>query len=193
MTKIKAKGTVMELTELSVDEIIDRYRIIIPYDMPDKIFLHNPDRVKRDGTFEDLKKLKPKIHARLTEIEDERKRAAEERKAKIAAIPGLKEIQNAIYEREKWHDEWNKSFDDAGGVGVGPKPKYDFTAAYRKYPRAYAYLKAEEQSYRSNSSMAMIGKRCLERVINGEDPKKVLGDMEAETKKVVEEHMAFYD
>ena len=190
---IKIRGKEMNFSDLTIDEIIKRYQIVIPDRYPDKICMVDFETVKRDNTLEDIKKAKPQIFSRLKEIEEQKRIAAEERKAKIKAIPGLDEIKTAIYERDKWQYEWEKSFDDAGGIGVGQKPHYDFKAAYEKYPRATAYLKAEAMSQRSDPTMFCEGEKAMERIINGEDSETVIEEMERKIKKSVEEHFAFFD
>lgn len=57
----------------------------------------------------------------------------------------LKEILNAKEQARKAYEERqakiNASFEteDGGGWGVGPRPNYDFDAAYKKYPQAHAW------------------------------------------------------
>lgn len=59
----------------------------------------------------------------------------------------------------------------------------------KKYPVADAYLIADKESRRSNYELATIGKKGLERIINGEDYKKVLDDMKKERAAFTESHI----
>ena len=112
---------------------------------------------------------KQEIVEYLKEIREAEKRAFEERERSIESIEGLKEIKDAMYDLEKWHEEFNKSFDDVGGLGVRPKPEYDFDEMYKKYPVAKAYLDAYNYSIKSNYELSAIGEKALERIINNHD------------------------
>ena len=80
-----------------------------------------------------------------------------ERKRKIAEIAGLEEIQKAIADSNAWREEFEKSFcgEGGGGVGVRPKPNYDFDALYKKYPVAKAYLEAKKYSDKTNLELSV--------------------------------------
>lgn len=51
-----------------------------------------------------------------------------------------------------------------------------------KYPRAAAYLKANEYAKAANDAKAIAGKKARERIINGENYDNVIADMEDEWK-----------
>lgn len=124
-------------------------------------------------------------------------KARAERQAKIDAIPGLREIQNARADLAAWNAEFERSFDSrygagVGGMGVRPKPKYDIPAMLEQFPIAAAYLKAEAESMKSNYELAAIGKQALESIIN--DPEHytdALAKMEQEHHEFAERH--FWD
>lgn len=136
-----------------------------------------------------VKSHKAEIIAHIKNEEDAKRRAVEERMAKIAAIEGLEEIRNARADLAAWHDEFNASFNDVGGLGVRPKPEYDFDALNAQYPRAAAYLAAEAFEYAANYAKSAAGKKAKERIINGEDYKQAIADMEAEWKEHCEKHI----
>lgn len=149
---------------------------------------------KKRGVYIDfIKANKPQIIERIKSNEAEAKRTAEEREAKIAAIPGLKEIEEARADMERWHYEFNRSFDGeyaVGGMGVRPKPNYDFDAMYAKYPVAAAYLKALKQSRKSNYGLATIGEKALEAIINDTDNyAAIIAEMDAEISAYAERHL----
>jgi hypothetical protein len=136
-----------------------------------------------------MKSHKAQIIEILKEEKNAAKKACEERLAKIKAIEGLEEIQNAIADMNAWHNEFEKSFGDVGGLGVRPKPSYDFDDLRKKYPRAAAYLRATDFAEASNYAKAKAGKKAIEKIINGEDYEKALADMQTEWDTYCEEHM----
>ena len=152
--------------------------------------LHIPDD-RTDEFLTHLKAVKPQVMEYLLQQEEESRRAYEARQAKIDAIPGLREIKDAIADLEAWQDEWNASFqgEGGGGVGVRPRPKYDIKGMHEKYPRASAYLKAESYELAAHYVKSAAGRKANERIINGEDPTTVLADMEKEWSDYCTEHM----
>ena len=172
---------------MTIAEIIKKYNIRIGGDgtqlAVDKSIAKNPE----DIAF--VKAHKHEIMESIKAEADAKRRASEERAAKIAAIEGLDEIRAAHADLAAWHEEWNRSFDDVGGLGVRQKPEYDFGALNEKYPRAAAYLKAEAFENASNYAKASAGKKAKERIINGEDYETAIAEMESEWKKHCEEHI----
>lgn len=69
------------------------------------------------------------------------------------------------------------------------KPKDNIDELKKKYPRAAAYLVAENESLKSNYELAAIGKKALEAIINGENHEKVMEEMEHAHKAFAERHM----
>ena len=154
-----------------------------------RVRINNTVRCKKDNAIPDIAAAKLEIVKILLAEEENKRKAAEERNARIEAIPGLKEIRAAREDLKRWHDEFEDSFRDVGGMGVRPKPQYDFEELYRKYPRASAYLKAEAYSRAANYAKASAGKKALERIINGEECDTVLSEMEAEWSAYVNDHV----
>lgn len=116
--------------------------------------------------------------------------AADERRAKIDAIPGLKELRAARDDLERWREEFDANiYAGDSGVGLRPKPKHDIAALEAKYPRAANYLKAEAMSYAAHYVKAGAGQTALERIINGEDGFQALADAEAEFSAYCREHI----
>jgi hypothetical protein len=111
--------------------------------------------------------------------------------AKIDAIEGLKEIKSAIYDRQRYHREFNAMMDDEFNDGAFPPkpPKADVDELMAKYPRATAYIKAEKYSYAAHDVKSKAGKKALEKIINGEDYEKAIADMETEWTAHVDKHM----
>lgn len=181
---------------MTPNELINRYTIRLNIEYRNgkrtptgKLYIADGLLARENGDWEKIVSAKEEIKAILLKKFDEEQRAAEEREAKINAIPGLKEIQAAKEDLENWHYEFEDSFKDVGGMGVRPKPQYDFEALYKKYPRAYAFLKAEAYSRAANYAKASAGQKALERIINGEECDAVLAEMEAEWSAYCNEHV----
>jgi hypothetical protein len=113
----------------------------------------------------------------------------ENRERKIAAIEGIKEIENARSEWEEYHYRFNKMMDDEFNDGANPprKPKSDINELRVKYPKAAAYLKAQGFMQSSNVDKYSAGKKALERIINGENYEIVIAEMESEWSKAATE------
>ena len=170
-----------------IKAIISRYNIRIGGDgtqlAMDKRITKNPE----DLAF--VKAHKPEIIAFINAEKEAEQKAFAERQAKIKAIEGLEEIRAALADVEAWHSEFEASFSDVGGLGVRPKPQYDFEAMYAQYPRAAAFLKAESFESASNYAKSSAGRKAKERIINGEDYSKAIEDMEAEWGKHCDAHI----
>lgn len=170
---------------MTIDEMIARYGLV---DCGDKVRIDNHYHYLKDNAAEIIKENKPAILARLREIKAEKARKWQEREDRINAIEGLSEIKAAYHDLELWHDEFEASFSDVGGMGVRPKPKYDFEAMKAKYPRAAAYLKAEELKWKTNDNLSAIGKKALEMIIYG-DYQEALEYIKTEEEKFVNGHI----
>ena len=173
---------------MTIQEIIKKYNIRIHDEAQGTLACDN--RIGKDKkAVEFVKANKVEIIKYIKEEKEAKERAKAERAAKIAAIEGLEEIRNARADMENWHYEFKKSFEDVGGMGVRPKPEYDFDALAKKYPRAIAYLKAEAYGNAANYAKAAAGRKAKERIINGEDENTVITEMEAEWKAYCDEHV----
>lgn len=152
-------------------------------DVKDLIKKYNLQAIEKDGKMmvhtrarvpaKDVAAIKANREEILKEIlgaKEQKKRAYQERQAKINAIPGLSEIKAELEKATDWRRRFNASFEteSGGGWGVGPRPQYDFEAAYKKYPQAHAYLIAEREAYKDNYELAETGQKALEKVINGQ-------------------------
>lgn len=160
----------------NVADLIKRYDIV----------MHNGNLVIRGmkPNAEEMKELKENKEAIIEHIkETERKKveAAQERQRKIDNIEGLKELKQARMALEDYHYRYEKSFENEYTSSKPPKrPDINIEELNAKYPRAAAYLKAEAYSNSSDVGKRSAGKKAKERIINGEDYKKVIADMEKE-------------
>ena len=143
------------------------------------------------ATIEEIRKAKPEIIAELKRREAEKKAAYEARQARINAIEGLKELQRAIAAEEAYREALNDMMEDEYNDGARPpkKPEISVKELKEKYPRAAAYLKAESWSMASNYIKAGAGQKAKERIINGEDYRQVIAEMEKEWLDYCKERM----
>lgn len=159
---------------MTEQEMVKKYKIEL---VGENIRILNERDARKGYALARIREAKPKIVAYLKECErmkrEEAEKKAKERKEKIASIDGLKEIQDALEDIYRWKVEFEKSFDDVGGLGVRKKPEYDLDAMYAKYPQAKAYLDAENLKLKSNFELSTIGSEAMEMVLNGEWEKAV--------------------
>lgn len=173
---------------MEIKGLIERYGISLYGE--DKIRIDNVRLVKKDKAEEMIKSQKPEIMSYLKEEKMDEKRACEEREAKIKAIEGLEEICNAIEEQIKWREDFNRAMESPDGcVRMRAKPEDNIDELRQKYPRAAAYLTAEDESLKRNHELSAIGKRALEAIINGEDHEDVMARMKDEQDAFANRHM----
>ena len=150
-------------------------------------------KVMRNATKKDIEKireLKDVIIAELKKQKAAEKAAAEEREAKINAIEGLKELQKARNAEEDYHHEFNRRMENESLSSFLPaRPAVSSKEIAAQYPRAAAYIKAENWKYANNYAKVAAGQKALERIINGENHEQALADMEAEWDAHREENM----
>jgi len=171
---------------MTAKELIEAYNI---FDAGNgQIGIKNVTRIKKDNMIDEVKARKKEI----LEVFEAEKRAEKERSDKIAAIEGLNEINAEKEKLTNWNKKFRESFEGeyaVGGLGVGKKPEYDFEAAYKKYPRAAAYLRAEEEELKTNYELSHIGSKAKERIINGDDPESVMQDMDKDIHEFTNRHL----
>jgi hypothetical protein len=139
---------------------------------------------------DEIKSSKPEILIYLAEKKAAEETSRREREAKINSIKGLKELQNAIDDEENYHCEFNRRMESESLSGILPTPPKANSDELRiKYPRAAAYIKAENWKYANHYAKSAAGEKALERIINGEDYAQVLAEMEAEWSAHCEEHI----
>lgn len=179
----------MKISEMTAEQLIHRFTI---FKQGDSIGTNHPpiNPELRNELLTAMREKKPEILQYLQNVAEKKERAAQERQAKIDAIPGLKELQAAIEDLNSWHREYSENIHSgASGVGLRAKPQYDLDAVREKYPRAAAYLKATEMASAANYTKAAAGKKARERIIGGEDFEQALSDAEKEWNDHVSEHI----
>ena len=109
--------------------------------------------------------------------------------AKIEAIEGLKEIENATIIWNNYSRSLENNFDNEYASSILPTPpKVTVDELKKKYPRAAAYILAESWVISNNYKKADAGRKALERIINGDDYKQVIKDMKDEFAREVGEN-----
>lgn len=181
---------------MTIAQLIKRYHVTLEMDgignkaePTGRLRIGQGTEAKKNGDFDRIVASKAEIMSVLMDEYNAKKLEAKEDAEKIAAIQGLSELRAAYRDVEAWHEEWNKSFDDVGGLGVRPKPQYDFEAMRKAYPRAAAYLDAEAYFHAANYAKSAAGKKALEAIKNGEDCAVALETMKKEWQEYVDEHI----
>lgn len=167
-------------------ELVNKYHIILVHEMFNKktrryekvenvVEVLNIDLAKEDDVISELKARKAEIIDAIKAQAAAKKAAEEDRKNRIKAIEGLAEIkaaQSRIFARSMKIDEVMNGDGDFSFVDT-TKEEYDFEAAYRKYPKAAAYLKAEALSENRDEKLAEVGKKALDEILYGDWEKAV--------------------
>lgn len=128
------------------------------------------------------------IKAALMAEEAEERETAERRRNFRDAIPGLKELEIAREEHAAYREAFAQAVDSGNGI-YPAKPKSDPAELSVQYPMADAMLRAESYSRAANYHKASAGRKAVERILDGEDWKKVIGDMEADWNEEANKHM----
>lgn len=137
-----------------------------------------------DAEKDQIRAAKPAILAYFAEL----RQAEADRQAKIEAIEGLEELKDIRAEWENYRDEFDQAM-EAGNGYTPSKPEEKVEDVAKRYPRAAAYLKAEDYSYASHYAKASAGRKALERIINGENHEQAIAEMEAEFTAYCEKHI----
>ena len=191
----------INLSEMTAEELADRYSCKLQLEFKDgktvptgAFYVDNHRLMRKEGAYDEIARHKDEIKALLLKRHDDEIRAREERKAKIAAIPGLKEIEDAVEDLTQWHEEFSRSFDErygagCGGLGVRAKHQYDIDAMLAQYPRAAAYLKMRDWSRKEFIEQSIIGKKALEKIINDDHWEQAVADAEKELDDYITAHI----
>lgn len=104
-----------------------------------------------------------------------------EREHKAQEIEGLQILREIKEDAENWICEQYVAEQEGTVDALRPRPDYD--AACKKYPRAAAYLIAEQTANGNYYDLASFGAKALNRILDGEDCEKVIADMRAEKER----------
>lgn len=137
-----------------------------------------------------LKSRKPEIMKFLIAQKTKEIQQRQARAAQIDSIPGLHAIKVARQYVAMWREEFAKNMERGdSGVGLRPRPEYDFDELYAQYPRACAYLKAEEWMSAAHDVKSAAGEEAREAIIRGEDYNEAIEKMEKKWQDYCHEHV----
>lgn len=129
----------------------------------------------------DLTAAKPEILAILKGKDQAKKDAYQAKEKALAGIEGLTELKKAINAERAYHKEFNRRMEDEGLSSFSPNlPKVKSSDIAAQYPRAAAYVKADNWVMSGHYAKGSAGKKAVERILNGEDHTKVIAEMESE-------------
>ncbi len=156
------------MTKQEIAEMVQKYDLQLMYhDGKPMIRVGYVSRMERDGARQMLVSAKEETVQYLREIEDAKKRAYEEKQAKIDAIPGLKEIKSAMDALDKYHEDFDRAYER--GDGIYPmRPKTNLDELLQKYPQARTYLQMEREANKMDPDLSRIGQKALDMVIDGD-------------------------
>lgn len=81
------------------------------------------------------------------------------------------------------------AFEDVGGLGVRPAPKYNFKEMRKEYPQAFAYIRAMNMESKPNKGLEEAGKKAMDQILNGNWEESITNmdrAVEAENKRKAE-------
>ena len=154
-----------DIEKMTAEELIKRYGIIIPAGNEKKIRTTEPDLEEREGAVEVIQTRAKEIYQILIDRKAAEEKAAKEHREKVNAIPGFRKIMAAYADMAKYEDEWEDSFNDVGGLGVRPAPKYNFKEMRKEYPQAFAYIRA--MNMEEKSGLETVAREAMEQILNG--------------------------
>ena len=173
---------------MTAQELIKKYNIVIAEKNGEKgIVVRNTTALKRDNAFDVIKSAKTEIMAWIEREAEEKIKAADARQAKIDAIPGLSEIKKAIDTMDNYRLDFDRAFEDENGV-YPTMPDVNIRKMLSEYPHAAAYLEAENNSLSYNDEISLIGRKALEKVIDG-DYQSAIATMRKELKAFTTKHI----
>lgn len=177
------KGASME----EIKKLVETYRIEEADGNRIKVNV-NPTKLFPEE-IQNIKSHKAEILVYLREERRKAKEAQLARERKIQAIEGLSEIMSCMNAWEEWNDDFRAMMETGRSYMTAKKPETKVEELRVKYPVADAYLKAKKEARRSNFERSSIGENALNRIIEGENYKEVMNDMEQEINKVVDSHI----
>lgn len=167
--------------DASIQEIIEDWQV---FRNGENIKFLKPNGIADNDALALMKSRKPEIIAHLLEVETEQEKAIATRKAKIAAIPGLKKLQETVCAWENYHVSWNR-FMENDAIGIAPQKPHETTEEVSdSYPAAAAYIIAQNYSYSANYNKAQTGKKALNEIIeNPTNHIEIIANMNQEWKQ----------
>lgn len=157
---------------MEIKEMIERYHIKLIAD--NKICINDVAKMKRDGMVDAAYAVREDIRAYLID----EKKAREERLAKIDAIEGLAELRETMSAWATYYSDFDRCQDDEMCVTFPSRPSVSVSDAKAMYPRAAAYIAAEQFSTSEHHVKSQLGSTACDRILSGEDYSDVIAEME---------------
>ena len=178
---------------MTIKEVVEKYRVSLynpsaeyraENNLPDGelLYVENIDLLKSDNMTDFIQEHKQEIIDFLKEKE-----------AKIASIPGLKEIEASEREWRNFRHNFNSAFDSENAAVIQANlkmPDSDPAALQKKYPQADAYLQMKDLAGSYNFELSAIGNKAIEMVVDG-DWQEALKYADREQQKLADKH--FWD
>jgi hypothetical protein len=165
--------------------------MIIKYD----IALMDDGRIRMRGDItpqeiESIKAAKEDIKDELRTRKGAEEAARREAAEKLAVnVPGLDILRKVRSEWETYNNKFEKFIDNDAMGNMPVKPEVEYKEAAIQYPAASAYLKAEGYKYSGHYEKTAIGKKAMERIVNGENYEVVIAEMESEWSNAAMAHI----
>lgn len=173
-----------------IEELVKKYGIEI-YSRDNTKLKSYPWLAENEEDRDFVRDHRAEIMAFLKEREQEKERAYQEQQRKIDGIKGLREIREAENAYENYRYEYDR-FIANGAIGSWPKePTAKVAELKKKYPRAAAYMKAEEFKRDYNSAKAVAGEKAQQKIIDGYDFNKAIKEMEKEWDEYCKKHALY--
>lgn len=164
---------------MTIEEMIKKYEIEPCTYGPNKGKLairNSPSGAEHDALMAAVPSIKKYCADQQAAESTERAR----RKANVASIPGLAEIDALRKSVSDWYRDFNRSFDDECRVSAGKYPEGDEAELRKKYPQADAYIRVRAQAEKRNCELAAIGEKALKRFeSNPASWESIMADMES--------------
>lgn len=123
----------------------------------------------------------------------QKKAASKQETEEKKEIPGLAEAQNLIDAWDKYQAAFQASFEGenaVGGMTNAQKPQITVEDYLKDHPAAAAYLRAENESLKTNYELSAIGKRALDAIkANPDEYAAAIAQMEADLHAYSNAHM----
>lgn len=181
------------IKDMTIEQFVREYNITLAAE--DKMAIRNVRPQNAEAVKAYATEHKPEIidYLKAEQEKKEAEKAAEaakleERRKKIAGIRGLKELEAAAEAWEDYRDAFARMM-ERGDARAPKAPEMNIPELKAKYPRAAAYLTAEHYAQSDNAAKRSAGRKALEKIINGEDYKKAVEDMDKEWADYCAAHM----
>lgn len=169
------------------EQMIDKYNIRLSTGKDKLVVNGKIGKSTKDKQY--VKEHKEDIVDILIQREKEEEERRLEHARKVESIEGLVELQTAISDWNDYHNAMNR-FIERDCTGEAPvKPSVTVEELTEKYPRAAAYVKADQWSYSTHYYKASCGDRAKAAILDGQNYKDVIDNMKSAWNKYTEENV----